>query len=102
MKKIIFCERCKLEIKKGDKAYRMHTYNCFPEVSDERYFHFKCFLEWLDEKINEKAIKAFKGSMKTIMPMIKPMAEKIANNVIGYNEETNKNKIYNVGTGKQI
>lgn len=79
--KIVFCERCKQEIKKGEKAAGMHTYNEFPKVSDERYFHFNCFLEWRNEKIMEAGISAYKKSMKNIMPMIKPMAEQIANNI---------------------
>jgi len=79
--KIVFCQRCNKEIKKGQKAAGMHTYNEFPEASDERYFHFNCFLEWRNEKITEAGMKAYKKGMKNIMPMLKPMAEQIANNI---------------------
>ena len=79
--KIVFCERCKNEIERGEKVAGLHTYNEFPNPSDEKYFHFNCFLEWRDEKITEAGIKAYKKSMKNIMPIIKPMAEQIANNI---------------------
>lgn len=75
MKKDIFCERCKREIKRGEKIAGLHTYNEFPIISDERYFHFDCFLEWRNEQIIKAGTSAFKKSMKQIMPMIKPMIE---------------------------
>lgn len=96
MKKIIFCERCKLEIKKGSKVAGMHTYNEFPDVSDERYFHFDCFLEWKNEKIMEAGKKAGNKAMKNIIPMIKPMAENMANTITYNEEETNKDPLQEV------
>jgi len=90
--KEVFCQRCNKEIKKGQKAARMHMYNEFPKVSDERYFHFNCFLEWRNEKIMEAGMSAYKKGMKNIMPMIKPMAEKIAENIIVTNSYMKKIK----------
>jgi len=81
MKKDVFCEWCKLEIKRDDKVACCNTYE-WPRVIDERYFHLDCFKEWLDDKVTEKAKVAFNKSMKKIMPMIKPMAQNIANNMI--------------------
>ena len=79
--KEVFCQRCNQLIKRGEKVAGMHTYNEFPKVSDERYFHFDCSIEWRNEKIIEAGKSAYKKSMKNIMPMIKPMAEKIAENI---------------------
>lgn len=78
MKDTKFCERCKQEIRKGEKATGMHTYNEFPKVSDERYFHFDCFIKWRNEKIIEAGTIAYKKSMKQVMPQIKPMVENLA------------------------
>lgn len=77
-KKMVFCERCKQYIRRGEKVAGLHTYNEFPKVSDERYFHFDCFIEWRNEKIVEAGKKAFKKSMKEVMPQIKPMVENMA------------------------
>lgn len=97
--KTYFCERCNQEIKRKQKVAGMHTYNEFPKVSDERFFHFECFIEWRNEKILEAGKKAGEKAMKQVMPLIKPMAEKIANRLIDNEEDTKKSKIYNIGTG---
>ena len=78
--KEVFCERCKQLINRGEKAAGMHTYE-FPKVIDEKYFHFNCFIEWRNEKIIQAGMIAQKKAMKNIMPMIRPMAEEIANNI---------------------
>ena len=92
-KEIIFCERCKEEIKRGTKAAGMHTYNEFPQVSDERYFHFDCFLEWRNESIIAAGKSAGNKAMKNVMPMIKPMIEKAIHTAKNYNEETDESNI---------
>lgn len=99
MKDIVFCERCKLEINKGDKVACMNTYNEFPNVSDERYFHFDCFLEWKNQKITEAGKKAGDKAMKKVIPMIKPMIQNITNSLTNNEEETNKSDLqeYRIG-----
>lgn len=102
-KEIIFCQWCKNEIKKGEKVACMNTYNEFPKVSDERYFHFDCFLDWRDNKIKEAGINAFKKSMPITMNMVKPMVKEITDKVIkniNNEEETEENKVYDVGLSK--
>ena len=94
--KEVFCSRCNELIKKGEKVAGIHTYNEFPKVSDERYFHFDCFIEWRDERIKVAGEKALKKSMKTLMPQIKPIAENMAYSIVTNldNEETKKSYLH--------
>jgi CelD/BcsL family acetyltransferase involved in cellulose biosynthesis len=92
-KKEVFCEWCRKEIKKGEKAAGMHTYREFPQISDERFFHFDCFLDWKDNKIKEAGINAFKKSMPKMAPLIRSTAERIAEDIktkLNNEEETKK------------
>jgi len=94
--KEVFCQRCQRMIERGEKSVSLNTCQEHPKISDERWFHWVCYNEWLDECVAKKAMKVFNNSMKQIMPVIKPMAEGIANSFINAKEETNQ--IYEVGT----
>lgn len=91
IKRKVFCEWCKKEIKEGTKAAGMHTYNEFSKVSDERYFHFDCFIEWRNISIENRAKKIYSQTMSKIIPQAKGMI----NNILGLNneEETTKSNL---------
>jgi transposase-like protein len=97
MKKKVYCEKCGLEIKKGEKVAGMHTYNKFPDVSDERYFHFDCFLKWRNESIENRAKKIYAQTMEKIAPQARTMV----NNILGINdeEETDKSNLQEIWVG---
>ena len=49
------CKHCNKEIDlKKDKHSMIGTYTG-DQVDDETYFHFKCFVEWYNKKVSEKA-----------------------------------------------
>lgn len=85
------CKRCNKEIKKGEKVAGMHTYNNFPEISDECYFHFQCFLDWRNESIENRAKKIYAKTMEKIAPQARSMV----NNILGINNEEETNIILN-------
>ena len=92
MKKV-FCKRCNKEIKKGEKVAGMHTYNNFPEISDECYFHFQCFLDWRNENIENRAKKIYAETIKKVIPQTKEMLKGLG---INNEEETNKDNLQEI------
>ncbi len=96
MKEKLFCERCRLEIKDGEKVAGMHTYDNFPKISDERYFHFKCFLEWRNESLENRAKKIYTETIKKVIPQAKEMLKGLG---INNEEETNKSDLQEVWIG---
>lgn len=87
---MVKCKYCNKGIKKGTKVAGLYTYNDFPKVSDETYFHFNCFLKWLNTSIENKAKKIYSQTMTKIIPQARGMIDKILNN---NEEETNKSYI---------
>jgi hypothetical protein len=96
-KEITFCEWCREEIKRGEKCAGVHTYNEFPNISNEKYFHFTCFLEWRNQKIKEAGIKAGKEAMKEIMPIVRKCADNIVKCSENIDEEEETNQVYQLG-----
>jgi len=85
----MICKRCNKKIKETDKAVLWKTFKG-KKVLEEVYWHFKCFIEWRNESLENRAMKLYKNSMMGALQKFNKMFNK--NN----NEET-KDKILQIG-----
>ena len=76
MKKI--CKRCGKEVSKKQKAVLLKTFQG-EKTLEEFYFHFQCYLDWLNQSIEDKAKKIYSESMKIVGERFAPMV----NNILG-------------------
>lgn len=74
MKKKI-CKKCNLEIKKHEKGVTWITFEGNKEL-EVIHWHYKCFLEWRDENLQERAKKLYTSTVKAMMPQLTQMVKK--------------------------
>ena len=91
------CKKCVKRIKKGDKVVLWKTFIQGGEILEEVYFHFKCFLEWRNESLENRAKKLYASSMKAALPKLKGM---LGGMIKGINneEETEENSVFQIGS----
>ena len=73
------CDRCNKKILPEHRATMLRDFEGNKTI-DSTYWHFQCFLDWKNEKIEEAAIKAYEKSMNTAFPQMKTLISKIINN----------------------
>ena len=87
----MICKRCNKIINKKDKSVLLKTFEG-KNTLEEIYFHWKCYLDWINESIENKAKKIYSKTIEKIIPHAKTMVDKMLFN----NEETNENNIQKV------
>ena len=73
------CKRCKKTIKKIDKAVLWKTFEG-KKIYEEVYWHWKCFIEWRNESLENRAKKIYQKSMQNCIPKFSKMLGGILNN----------------------
>lgn len=96
MKKKI-CKKCKQEIKKKEKFVLLGTYED-KKVWDESFFHFKCFVEFYNKKVEEKARNIVQGMQKTAQGLL----GNIINNVGNFQGADQLGSMLNIDLNKEI
>lgn len=74
--KVKICMRCQKEIVKKDKAVSLKTFIEGVKDLEEVFFHYSCYLEWLNENIGKKAEGMFRQAIgvtqKVVRGLIQP------------------------------
>jgi len=71
------CEVCKKKIDLDKQKYvLLGTYDKKKPLS-EPYFHFFCFDDWYNQKVNEKAENKLQGAMKRALGMLGQVTKKM-------------------------
>ena len=60
------CKRCSKEISKKEKYARLETWDK-EKLKEQINWHFVCYLEWIQESINNRAMKLFQDNMQVTM-----------------------------------
>jgi len=89
------CKRCGKKILIDEKAVELKTFIGFKNL-ENIFWHWKCYLEWRDESLENRAKKIYADTMKQIVPGFQKMLKGIT---VNNEEETNKNMVYNMGIG---
>lgn len=71
------CSRCSLLIKENDKGVSWITFKG-KKVLEEVHFHWKCFLEWRNESLENRAKKLYFDSMSKALPQFKKLIGQIS------------------------
>ncbi len=69
---IKICKRCGKEIKKEEKAVLLRTFDD-KNIYEELYFHLKCWIDDINERLEKRAIELYKTSMNKSMDVLKGM-----------------------------
>jgi CDP-diacylglycerol pyrophosphatase len=75
------CKRCNKEIKKEEKQVLLKTFDN-KKTYEELYFHIQCWVEDINENLQNRAIKLYQDSMSKSMGILK--------GIIGNGKETNQ------------
>jgi hypothetical protein len=76
------CLKCLKEVKKSDHKVVISTLNRPHGKDDHQEFHFKCFVDWFNEKVSEKSrkdVEKMRNMAVKLMdnPMIRGVLEKV-------------------------
>lgn len=82
------CKYCKNLITPDEKAVLLMTFKGNKNL-EKVYFHFKCYIEWFNKSLENKAIDIYSDTMKKIIPEVAAL--------IDNEEETTKSQIQEVG-----
>jgi len=83
------CKKCGLRITPEQKAVLLLTFQGERNL-EKVYWHFQCYLDWVNESLESRAMKLYNISMKNAMDRFMPMVKGIVNNG---QEETNKDNL---------
>jgi len=78
------CKRCNKKINSKEKGTTWITFENGKDI-EVIHWHWKCFLEWKKESLENRAKKLYSESMIKALPKFRGMINKLINN-----EETNK------------
>lgn len=73
------CDRCNKKILPEDRATMLRDFQGHRTI-DSTYWHFQCFLDWKNEKIEEAAIKVYEKAIGNAIPQLKGMLSGLVNN----------------------
>ena len=73
------CKRCNKIIKKNEKGVTWITFLGNKEL-EKIHFHWRCFIEWRDESITNKAKKIYSETMGKVLPQAQGVIDKILHN----------------------
>lgn len=84
------CKKCGKKVLYEHKAVLLMTFQGYKNL-EKVYWHFQCYLDWINEELESRAMKLYSNSMKGAMEKFIPMLNNTINNG---QEETNKDKVY--------
>lgn len=70
------CDRCQKTINLNSQKYVLLGTYQNKKALEEKFFHWKCFLEWHESKITEKVENHFRSATKNVMKMVGGIIEK--------------------------
>jgi hypothetical protein len=70
------CKRCNERIHEDDKFTLLGTY-WKGDLNDEVFFHFRCYIDWINESIAAHSNKQMKQLMDEQMGKFQPMLNKL-------------------------
>lgn len=70
------CNKCGMKIQKHEKGVTWTTFELGQDI-EVVHWHWKCFLEWRDSSLENKATKLYQKTVEGMMPQLKGMLEKI-------------------------
>lgn len=87
------CKECRKKIQRGDKSVLLATFD-YGKVIETIYFHFKCYLAWLNRSIAAHAEKAIRRSapiaLKEALDQSPKMLNGILQNLFNPNDQEKK------------
>jgi len=88
-KEVEICNFCNKEIDFNDKHVLLGTY-VGDDALEEKWFHFKCFNEWHNLKVSEKAENTVKQAQQKVGGMLKGLMENLGMDVEQLKENLKK------------
>jgi len=85
------CKRCKKRITEEEKGVMLMTFIGNKNL-EKIYYHWQCYLDWINESLENRAIEIYSKSMKGALNKLPKFLESM-----GLNNEENKDKICQVG-----
>jgi len=81
------CHFCSGEIKSTDHYVLIGTYNRPTKKDDEAYFHFQCFVDFMNQAVEKKAKIIVSNMQKKVLEIMDlPMLRNVLSNVQGINQ----------------
>lgn len=73
------CKKCNKEIKNEEKGVTWITFKGKKQL-EVIHWHFKCFIEWRNESLENRAKKLYFNSMKNTMPKFQEIMQNVFHN----------------------
>ena len=72
------CISCKEKIHDDDKFVLLGIYK-EEKVMDEAFFHYRCYLEWIEKRIREHSANQMNQAMNQSLGGLQPLISKLTN-----------------------